>query len=74
MISALYPIFQHWSTNGSVWLLSDLHFNDPDCSFIDQKLIRSGILSGIDSIHRIMLNQAIERKSRKDLYTENFHS
>lgn len=30
MIETLYPIFQHWSTTGSVYIISDTHFNDPD--------------------------------------------
>ena len=31
MIASLYPIFQHWSDGGSIWILSDLHFEDKDC-------------------------------------------
>lgn len=30
MIKTLYPTFQRWSENGSVWLISDTHFDDPD--------------------------------------------
>ena len=26
MIPTLYKTFQHWSENGSVYILSDLHF------------------------------------------------
>lgn len=30
MISTLYPKFREWSDGGSIWILSDLHFNDVD--------------------------------------------
>lgn len=30
MIQGLYPIFEHWGAVGSVWIISDTHFNDPD--------------------------------------------
>ena len=30
MINSLYPIFQHWSEKGSVYLYSDPHFEDED--------------------------------------------
>lgn len=30
MIQGLYPIFEHWGVVGSVWIISDTHFNDPD--------------------------------------------
>lgn len=30
MIKTLYPTFQRWSERGSVWLISDTHFDDPD--------------------------------------------
>jgi len=30
MIQQLYAPFRHWSNNGSVWLISDTHFDDPD--------------------------------------------
>lgn len=30
MIKSLYPCFQHWSEKGSVYLISDTHFNDKD--------------------------------------------
>ena len=30
MIKTLYPCFQHWSRNGSVYIISDTHFDDAD--------------------------------------------
>lgn len=30
MIKSLYPIFQRWSDKGSVWIISDTHFDDED--------------------------------------------
>lgn len=35
MLSQLYEQFRHWSNNGNIWLYSDPHFNDEDCSKID---------------------------------------
>ena len=35
MIKNLYPFARDWSAYGSVWILSDLHFNDPDCKLMD---------------------------------------
>jgi len=35
MIKSLYPIFQHWSAKGSVFIYSDTHFDDPDCKLMD---------------------------------------
>lgn len=34
MISTLYETFQHWSEGGSVYILSDLHFDDEDCKLM----------------------------------------
>ena len=39
MIKTLYPIFQKWSEKGSVWIISDTHFEDKDCLFMDPKWI-----------------------------------
>ncbi len=35
MIPTLYEPFRHWSENGSVYILSDLHFYDENCKLID---------------------------------------
>ena len=37
MISTLYEPFRHWSEKGSVYILSDLHFDDSDCKLMDEK-------------------------------------
>lgn len=29
MIAKLYDVFKHWSSNGSVWIISDPHLGDP---------------------------------------------
>ena len=34
MILTLYEPFHHWSEKGSVYILSDLHFDDADCKFM----------------------------------------
>ena len=30
MIPSLYPTFQRWSSTGSIYIISDTHFDDPD--------------------------------------------
>lgn len=35
MIPTLYKNYQHWSETGSVWILSDTHFDDPDSKIMD---------------------------------------
>ena len=39
MISTLYETFQHWSVGGSVYILSDLHFDDEDCKLMSSDWI-----------------------------------
>ena len=39
MIPTLYEPFRHWSEKGSVYILSDLHFDDADCKFMSQDWI-----------------------------------
>ena len=39
MIKTLYETFRHWSENGSVYILSDLHFADADCRLMDSNWI-----------------------------------
>ena len=34
MIDSLYPIFKRWSKTGSVWIVSDTHFDDADCKLM----------------------------------------
>ena len=34
MIPTLYEPFRHWSDGGSVYILSDLHFDDEECKFM----------------------------------------
>lgn len=35
MINTLYPTFRRWSEKGAVWIISDTHFEDPDCKYMD---------------------------------------
>ena len=35
MIKSLYPKFQSWAEKGAIWLISDPHFDDPDCKIMD---------------------------------------
>ena len=39
MIPTLYKPFRHWSDGGSVYLLSDLHFDGGDCKQMDKNWI-----------------------------------
>lgn len=39
MIPTLYEPFRHWSEGGSVFILSDLHFDDSDCKLVDPNWI-----------------------------------
>lgn len=39
MIPTLYEPFRHWSEGGSVFILSDLHFDDSDCKLMDPNWI-----------------------------------
>lgn len=34
MIPTLYEPFRHWSEGGSVYILSDLHFDDAVCKYM----------------------------------------
>lgn len=38
MIKTLYKTFQHWSEKGSVWLISDTHFDDEDRELMGYKI------------------------------------
>ena len=40
MIPTLYEPFRHWSEGGSVFILSDLHFDDED----DKLMVLVGLL------------------------------
>ena len=35
MITSLYKPFSHWAETGSVYILSDTHFEDNDCKLMD---------------------------------------
>lgn len=39
MIQCLYDCFKHWCKNGSVWIISDTHFEDFDCKYMDPNWI-----------------------------------
>lgn len=39
MIKTLYEKFQHWSATGSVYIISDTHFDDNDCKLMDKNWI-----------------------------------
>ena len=35
MIKSLYPKFQSWAAKGAIWIISDPHFDDPDCKIMN---------------------------------------
>lgn len=35
MIKSLYPLFQKWCEKGSIYIISDTHFEDFDCKYMD---------------------------------------
>lgn len=39
MIQTLYPCFRRWSEKGSVYLISDTHFEDSDCKIMSPNWI-----------------------------------
>ena len=39
MIKTLYPTFRRWSEKGSVYIISDTHFEDEDCKLMDPNWI-----------------------------------
>lgn len=39
MIPSLYKPFKKWADTGSIYILSDLHFDDADCRLMDRNWI-----------------------------------
>lgn len=39
MIDSLYDCFKHWSKTGSVYIISDTHFDDADCKIMNKDWI-----------------------------------
>lgn len=39
MIKSLYPQFQRWSATGSIYIISDTHFDDADCKLMNPNWI-----------------------------------
>ena len=54
MIKSLYPTFQRWSEKGSVWIISDTHFDDPDCKLMNKNW-------PTPSVHIALLRQYIHK-------------
>lgn len=60
MISSLYPQFQRWSATGSIYIISDTHFEDEDCKLMNSawispeehmKILKKEIHKGDTLIH-----------------------
>lgn len=55
MISGLYPIFNHWHEEGTVWIYSDPHFGDEE--------LRAGVKGRpTDEEHIKLINSCVGRK------------
>ena len=39
MIDCLYNYFKEWSIGGGVYIISDTHFGDRDCKYMDENWI-----------------------------------
>ena len=39
MIKSLYPLFYKWCEHGSIYIISDTHFDDSDCKYMDPNWI-----------------------------------
>lgn len=39
MIDCLYDVFKEWSTGGSIYIISDPHFGDKDCKYMDENWV-----------------------------------
>lgn len=39
MITSLYKPFQHWSEKGTIWIISDPHFSDPEMVYLRKNYI-----------------------------------
>lgn len=62
MISTLYESFRHWSEGGSIYILSDLHFDDFDCRLMDPTWITPR--EQIDIINKTVMKNDRGTKSR----------
>lgn len=60
MIDSLYDKFKQWSERGSIYIISDTHFDDPDCKLMDpnwisptehMKILKKDIHKGDTLIH-----------------------
>ena len=52
MIESLYGPFKHWSEVSGVFILSDTHFNDPDCKLMDKNWI--SVDEQVDRINKLV--------------------
>lgn len=54
MIATLYEPFRHWSEGGSVYILSDLHFDDEDCKLMSPDWITPQ--EQLDIINKVVMS------------------
>ena len=70
MIPTLYEPFRHWSENGSVYILSDLHFDDTDCKLMSPDWItpqeQIAIINGMVMKNNICYRMGDFKRSEKN--------
>jgi len=52
MIKTLYPVFQPWSAKGSVYIISDTHFEDSDREFMGYHLSEAEQMEYLKICHK----------------------
>ena len=65
MILTLYEPFRHWSDGGSVYILSDLHFDDQDCQFMNP-----GWITPQEQVN--IINNMVMKNDAKGVYNTYF--
>ena len=66
MIATLYEPFRHWSEGGSVYILSDTHFDDTDCKLMDPNWITPE--KQLEIINSVVGNPFRYRKHSQNYY------
>ena len=73
MIKTLYPTFRRWTEKGSLWIISDTHFEDSDCEVMSKSWITP-------EEHLAIINQYVHKndtlyyKTHEDLGCFQEHS
>ena len=55
MIQSLYPLFQKWCEKGCIYIISDTHFEDKDCKFMDNNWLNP--IVHLNAINKVIHKQ-----------------